>query len=122
VTSASRTFLPRTASVPAARRFVREQLAGVTTDQCVAELLVSELATNAVAHADTAFAVRVDVEASVVWIAVENHAPELLAVADEQRGDAGGLGLRIIDALSRDWGAESGRDEKLVWFELPRSP
>jgi hypothetical protein len=33
----------------------------------------------------------------------------------------GGRGLRLVQELSLDWGTESTRDEKIVWFEVPTS-
>jgi anti-sigma regulatory factor (Ser/Thr protein kinase) len=55
---AAATYDPESAAVPAARRFVREtlrswQLLGCDGLLADAELLTSELVTNAIAHAET---------------------------------------------------------------------
>jgi anti-sigma regulatory factor (Ser/Thr protein kinase) len=117
---ASRMFPAHGSSVGAARRFVRELLSVVPTDQSAAELLVSELATNAVEHGRSAFEVRVDIRSSIVRVAVVNDAPELLVAVTEQPSEAGGFGLNLVEALAPLWGTESTADTKTVWFELPR--
>jgi hypothetical protein len=33
--------------------------------------------------------------------------------------DEGGRGLRILDALARRWGFDTGPETKVVWFEVP---
>jgi anti-sigma regulatory factor (Ser/Thr protein kinase) len=82
------------------------------------ELLVSELATNAVRYArGRRFSVEFDVD-GLVLVAVcdansTSPAPRRAAVNDE-----GGRGLAIVDALSDRWGAEVHLDGKCVWFQL----
>src|SRR3954452_21935735 len=100
----SRTFPAEPQSAALARRFVLDVLVDVTTDHFAAELLVGELATNAIEHAESPFSVSVDVQASVVRIEITNDAPELLAVVTEHPSSAGGFGLRIVDELSQHWG------------------
>jgi hypothetical protein len=56
----------------------------------------------------------------VVRIEVVNSEPELL-LAMRDPSERGGRGLRLVSDLSADWGTESSRDEKVVWFEVPRS-
>ena len=81
------------------------------------ELLTSELATNAVVHAKTGFRVRVRGDDRNVRVEIINDEPELL-LAMREPSEHGGRGLRLVEGLSSDWGAESRRDEKVVWFEL----
>ena len=55
-----RTFPESTSSVPMARQFVAESLTEIAPELCeTAALLVSELATNAIVHAASEFAVSV---------------------------------------------------------------
>jgi anti-sigma regulatory factor (Ser/Thr protein kinase) len=117
----TRTFPLQSHSVALARRFVPGALREVATDHGAADLLVGELATNAVKHADSPFSVSVDVRAGVVRIEVVNDAPELVAAVNMEPSEAGGFGLRLVDALSQHWGTESTGAKKVVWFELARS-
>jgi anti-sigma regulatory factor (Ser/Thr protein kinase) len=80
-------------------------------------LLTSELATNAVLHANSAFVVRIVVEGKVVRVEVINDEPELLLIMREP-SQSGGRGLAMVKALARDWGAESRQDSKVVWFDV----
>jgi hypothetical protein len=107
-------------SVTDARRFVRDSLEAVSTDRNAAEVLVGELATNAVEHARTGFEVCIDIQPTLVRVEVNNDAPELLAVVNEKPTDHGGYGLRLVETLSQHWGTESAHGQKRVWFELAR--
>ncbi len=107
-------------SVHRARTFVADALAETSADVEVLRLLTSELATNAVLHAESGFRVRVRATPRVVRVEVVNSEPELL-LAMREPSERGGRGLRLVSDLSADWGTESSRDEKVVWFEVPRS-
>jgi len=113
-------FAAEPASVRGARAFVTDALATISVDAEVLRLLTSELATNAVLHAESGFCVRVRTTPKVVRIEVVNSEPELL-LAMREPSERGGRGLRLVSDLSADWGTESSRDEKIVWFEVPRS-
>ncbi len=115
-----RNFRAEPASVRAARAFVGEALAGSDADLDVIRLLTSELATNAVLHAESAFLVRVIANPDVVRVEVINSEPELL-LAMREPTETGGRGLPLVEELSSGWGAESRRAEKVVWFEVPAS-
>ena len=82
------------------------------------ELLVSELATNAVRYADgKRFSVEFDADGLLliaVCDAVTTKPTPRHALASEE----GGRGLAIVDALSDRWGAEVHHDGKCVWFQL----
>lgn len=109
-------------AVREARRFVTAALVeaevphGSVLD--LAQLAVSELATNAVQHAGTRFEVAVGVD-SCVRIAVHDgsyDAPELRSVVEL---DDNGRGLALIDAIADRWGCEPNGAGKWVWCELP---
>jgi anti-sigma regulatory factor (Ser/Thr protein kinase) len=105
-------------SVGAVRLFVRELANAAGADVEAAQLLASELATNAVMHADTAFEVRVSDDGDTFRVEVVNDAPEMVAAMREPSG-GGGRGLHIVNALAQRWGTYSLDGEKVVWFELP---
>jgi two-component sensor histidine kinase len=73
-------------------------------------LLVSELATNAVLHARTSFAVRVTMTAKAIRVSVTDHS--FLHPT--------GRGLHLVDSLSDRWGVLLEPPGKTVWFELDR--
>jgi serine/threonine-protein kinase RsbW len=88
-----------------------------------AALLVTELVSNAVVHAN----------GSSLWLTVDETMTNVLHVAvrdgsqvipphSRQMPDVrrkGGRGLFMVDALSTRWGCERLRTGKRVWFELP---
>jgi len=105
-----------------ARQFVRRTLLAmgcrsVTED---AELLVSEVVTNAVLHGGVNYA-PVAVHRSTGTIRVEVTDPGSVIPAEPAEVDLttpGGLGLGIVDSLSARWGVSPTADGKIVWFEL----
>jgi anti-sigma regulatory factor (Ser/Thr protein kinase) len=110
------------ASVQAARRFIREcvELLGLQTLPTV-QLMVSELATNAVLHAKSRFDVIVErVSDSAIRVEVRDFGhgiPRLLAGSTEAQS---GRGLRIVELLAETWGVENrpGGRGKATWFTV----
>jgi len=84
-----------------------------------AALVLSELASNAVLHAGTPFAVTVRAESSTLCIAVEDSAPLLANVPDGGLIPRPAHGLSLVQALCSRWGAEASARGKVVWAELP---
>ncbi len=83
-----------------------------------AELLVSELVTNAVCHARTGVELTVTVDDHRLCVEVHDEGGEP-EVAHPAPTTTGGRGLMIVERLAEQWGwAETGGD-KTVWFELP---
>jgi anti-sigma regulatory factor (Ser/Thr protein kinase) len=103
----------------AARSFIQAALAVVPSDTNeVAQLLVSELVTNAVLHAGTSIVVEVRVDGERVRVAVQDLSttfPQPRVAADDATR---GRGLQLVDALSSSWGWELTAGGKSVWFEL----
>ncbi|MFE0771934.1 ATP-binding protein [Streptomyces sp. NPDC058861] len=91
------------------------RLGGVSEDSAyVVRLLVSELVSNAVQHAETndiAFTIGDD-RSGLVQISVNDHAAAgaLMALAPAP-GDESGRGLLLVDAFARSW----GRDGTETW-------
>lgn len=111
-------------SAGAARRLVREALGGDprTAD---AELIISELVTNAVLHSKSG-------QGGSLWIEIR-HSPSCVRIEVADEGSRDGLpalrapdelanfgrGLTLVDALADSWGAHNdGDDLRCVWAEL----
>lgn len=114
-------FVPTTAAVTAARRFVSATLQHWDLEHIAPDalLVVSEMATNAVLHAGSPFRVFI------------HHSPGILhlSVRDAQRGwfeqgspsdaEVNGRGVSIVEAVADRWGCDAVSDGKVVWAELP---
>ena len=89
---------------------------GALVDDC--QIVIAELAGNAVVHASSPFSVSLRSTGSMVRIEVRDrtHAPP--EVRDERWNGSSGRGMRMIAALARQWGVDSAPDGKIVWAEL----
>jgi anti-sigma regulatory factor (Ser/Thr protein kinase) len=114
----SHEFANAPASVRAAREFVEDALRPFGLDDVEARIVVSELATNAVRHAQTPFTVAVDVGPSTIRIEVEDGAGAV-RIATEMASERTGRGLRIVEAAASSWGVDLRGEKKAVWIELP---
>ncbi|GGW89563.1 ATPase [Streptomyces malachitofuscus] len=110
-----------------ARRLTRARLTGwsVCEDICdTAELVVSELVTNAIVHTASSHIVcELHDGDDLVRIAVrdEGCAPDLPRANTRQRPEEEhGRGLLLVDALCHAWGAHEHGPGLLVWADLPR--
>jgi hypothetical protein len=81
-----------------------------------AVLAVGELASNAVRHARTGFALTVRRSPTTLRIEVHDFAPQQSSVAPPVRLPHG---LGLIDALAAQWGIEPSPHGKLAWAEFP---
>ncbi|MFI1417935.1 ATP-binding protein [Streptomyces sp. NPDC020731] len=111
-----------------ARRLTRTRLTGwsVCEDTCdTAELVVSELVTNAIVHTASSHIVcELHDGGELVRIAVrdEGCAPDQpRANTRQQPEDEHGRGLLLVDALCHSWGAHENGPGLLVWADLPRT-
>lgn len=112
-----------TADDPAtARRYVHTTLVDLHHDGVVddAELLVSELVTNAIVHGGVPSpAIVVSCDDDTVRIDVRDASPvPLVRSAKVDLTVPGGFGLGIVDTIAARWGVEHGERGKSVWFEL----
>jgi PAS domain S-box-containing protein len=103
-----------------ARQFIATALEGVDDDLLfTAQLLTSELVTNAILHAGTELEVRAWATRGRVQVRVFDHEPSRLLVPTQTTADAEtGRGLHLVEALSAACGVESSAGGKAVWFEL----
>jgi GAF domain-containing protein len=106
--------------VSAARRLTRRQLAawGLERLSDTAELLVSELVTNAIRAASYEVELRLmRVGKLLVEVSDDNH--NLPQLQRAEADDVEGRGLALVSHLSRRWGTSRKAVGKVVWFELP---
>jgi anti-sigma regulatory factor (Ser/Thr protein kinase) len=83
-----------------------------------AELLVSELVTNAVLHARSATRVTIERDDTRVRISVCDDSPARPRLRDYGPDAVTGRGLVIVDRLARRWGVDPSDAGKCVWFEI----
>jgi anti-sigma regulatory factor (Ser/Thr protein kinase) len=111
-------------AISLARHWVRDaaRSSGHSPLAPTVELLVSELATNAVRYGKgQRFSVEFDAD-GLLLVAVcdaTTARPTPRRAADREEG---GRGLAIVDALSDRWGAEVHLGGKCVWFQLEDRP
>ncbi len=111
-------------SVPYARHAL-DQLDGMASPACLddARLLVSELVTNSVRHANLAadqeIELRADVEGDALRVEVRDPGGgfELQPRTSEAQQDSG-WGLYLVGRLAERWGMIAD-GSTMVWFEIP---
>jgi CheY-like chemotaxis protein len=111
-------------SVREARRFLREVLHswGVGHVEDAAQLVVSELVTNAITHAASDCQLRLSRSATTVRVEVVDSGAGTPDPQPENPSGEHGRGMHIVGVLSLAWGTDSlGAGGKVVWAELPLS-
>ncbi|MFF7467568.1 ATP-binding protein [Streptomyces sp. NPDC008092] len=108
-------------AVPEARRELRELLRhwGRPGRSEIAELLTSELVTNALVHTDREAVLTAVVEPGQLRVEVRDFVgrrPRMCA-PDTDDGTHG-RGLVLVDAFADAWGVQAHEVGKSVWFEL----
>lgn len=110
-------------SVRKARAFVAGALEDASEDQRDrAVLITSELATNAILHADSAFTVTATTVDGEIRIAVTDTGGAIPRPRRPDRTDSHGRGLLITGGLADRWGVETTPGSTTVWFSLRRTP
>ena len=113
-------FPPDPASIPAARHFAvdaLDELGAGHRDEV--ELLVSELATNAVIHARTKLRLTLCRAGRRVRVEVgdgDRTPPRVNLRPHPFR--PGGRGMCLVNAIADEWGVDLTDDGKIIWFEL----
>ena len=113
-------FVALPEAVVAARRFVRGALTSWGEGHLVGdgELIVSELATNAVLHGGSPFRASIEWSPHVVRIAVEDAGPGFPHSHRASPDAPSGRGVAIVEALSSRWGCDRVDGGKVSWAEL----
>jgi phosphoserine phosphatase RsbU/P len=110
-----------------ARLFLSQALEGfdVDVDIAAARLLTSEIASNAVQHGEEPIDVSVSVEEEGLRVSVFDRGsgfdPGDLRFDEDMSPEAwaeDGRGLKLVHALSSDWGVERSAEGTEVWFRL----
>ncbi|MFD7701726.1 ATP-binding protein [Streptomyces caelestis] len=106
-----------------ARTVIRDVLRQWGLDDLVptAELLVSELVSNALRHASGPLRLTLE-RVSGLRCLVSDGSADLPRPADAGPEDECGRGLLLVDMLAARWGCEGGPEGKSVWFELSGDP
>ncbi|MFC5187742.1 SpoIIE family protein phosphatase [Actinomadura harenae] len=119
--TAAATFPSAAASVAEARRFVQRTLRewGLSDAADDAVLATSELATNAIAYAGTAFDVICSLTDDEIQIEVRDRHPTRTPVMPGVTA-ASGRGLPSIARLAASWGVDYDHESKGIWFRLTR--
>ncbi len=109
---------------PASSRLARELLRRLTgrVEDPRAALVVSELITNAVRHADAAPELELAWDGSVVRIAVFDTGTGRPVLRDFDVHATSGRGVAIVDAVADRWGVEERDCGKVVWAEIELGP
>jgi anti-sigma regulatory factor (Ser/Thr protein kinase) len=121
----ARRFPGRPEHIGAARRFVAAALAAWPATQEAAQLLVSEVVTNAIQHSASgdqggSLEVRYALDDHELYVEVIDAggaaAPSRHA---EQLEGISGRGLGLVEALASAWGVHDHQAGRAVWFRLP---
>jgi serine/threonine-protein kinase RsbW len=118
----TRTFRGLPASVPEARRFVAELLAGCPAREALMTC-VSELCANAIAHTSSGnggvFIVELDLSRpGVARLAVTDEgSPSIPTAASLDLMAEGGRGLALVAACTTRWGYADAHPGRTVWAE-----
>ncbi|MFJ3883161.1 ATP-binding protein [Streptomyces sp. NPDC090077] len=103
----------------ALRELVRHRCRGETAE--VAELLITEVVTNALVHTDQGAEVSATVRGGRLRVEVRDHAARLPRPHVPSADDGThGRGLVLVQALADAWGVDplAMGSGKVVWFEL----
>jgi len=116
------------ASVPEVRAWARDLLSGRVAAPVLDDvlLLLSELATNAVAHSDSGRAtdgrLTVYMARTTTLVHVEvtddGSATSTPAVRVPEADDDGGRGLWLVDLLATEWGSHHDGAGRSVWYQV----
>lgn len=118
-----RVFVPAPAVIREVRSFVREVLRFWGEERLVAEaqVIVAELATNAVVHASSPFRVSVSRTRAEIRLAVRDASAVPPQHVQGHANGRGGRGISIVAALANAWDTDHEADGKTIWATMTRS-
>ena len=104
-------------AVGLARAFVRQTLDSWEMPQLVgdAQVLASELVTNAVLHARTAMRLTLRYDDAGLRVSVSDENMRLPTTVGVPESATSGRGLMLVERLANSWGVEQDGDGKTVW-------
>jgi anti-sigma regulatory factor (Ser/Thr protein kinase) len=114
--------LPAATTAPRdARRFTVETLRswGALSSIEEAELIVSELVTNALRHASSPTRVALAADGDCLRIEVADLGQGGAVRRRAAPEDTGGRGLLLVEAMADRWGSHHDGHEHVVWCEIP---
>jgi anti-sigma regulatory factor (Ser/Thr protein kinase) len=116
----TRNFSGKPESVTAARRFATEVLTNIPARaRDAVELMVSELATNCIRHANSAFELRLVHRGGELRVEVTDRTGGNPTMRSPGPDEPTGRGLQIVNLLSDSWGVERQNEVgTTVWFTL----
>jgi serine phosphatase RsbU (regulator of sigma subunit)/anti-sigma regulatory factor (Ser/Thr protein kinase) len=102
------------------RAFVADELRALGRAELIddAVLVASELASNALLHANGILGVEVTEHGDALRVAVHDSTRVPPVIARQSVEAMTGRGLRLVASLSKEWGAEPTPDGKFVWADL----
>ncbi|WP_322973213.1 SpoIIE family protein phosphatase, partial [Peterkaempfera griseoplana] len=108
-------------AVARARRLTRTTLLDWDLEELAdtAELVTSELVTNAVRYASAPIGLRLTVRERTLLLEVSDPLPQPPVERRAAGTDEGGRGLELVRRLTLRWGTRSEGAGKVVWLELP---
>ncbi|MDT0443270.1 ATP-binding SpoIIE family protein phosphatase [Streptomyces johnsoniae] len=111
-------------AVAHARELAERQLTswGLEEATFTMELVVSELVTNAIRHADGPIQLRLIREPAALICEVSDNSSTSPHLRRARVFDESGRGLFIVAHLTARWGTRHGREGKTIWAELSSSP
>lgn len=114
--------LPRDSTAPAQGRWYVREFASNDTEAVDAELVVTELITNAWKHGRGKAPITLRVEVGDAALRIEvcgEAAGDPIRTIDGADSDPSGRGLLMIDGLATGWGFERHGDTVCVWADVP---
>ena len=81
-------------------------------------LLVTELVSNVVRHANTPLTLDLSLDGRCLRVEVTDYDERLPAMTPASARSHHGWGLRFVRELSSEWGTTVNRNGKTVWFDL----
>jgi anti-sigma regulatory factor (Ser/Thr protein kinase) len=108
------------AAVSQARKLTQQQVSywGFAEHSDTAELLVTELVTNALTHGHVPIRLCLRNRFSGLRGEVSDCHPALPRLRPHEPDEEAGRGLQLLDVLASRWGVEPQSGGKTVWFEL----
>ncbi|HEX4655440.1 MAG TPA: ATP-binding protein [Mycobacteriales bacterium] len=84
-----------------------------------AELIASEIVTNAITHAATLITMVAVVRSGELVVTVSDDVAALPVAGSARDHDENGRGMVVVDSLAGAWGVTPRPIGKTVWFRLP---